>query len=76
MRRLLSALLLWTIAVPVHAEPLPNTKPLTRDGDLAMHRAGHRPGGTPEGHGRVDDLLVLCGHGLIVWHERMREANA
>jgi dienelactone hydrolase len=24
------------MAVPVHAEPLPNTKPLTRDGDLAM----------------------------------------
>jgi dienelactone hydrolase len=36
MRRVLPVLLLGLIAVPVHADPLPNTRPLTRDGDLAM----------------------------------------
>src|SRR5262249_3895958 len=36
MRRLFLLSCLWAIlAVPARAEPLPNTKPLTRDGDLA-----------------------------------------
>jgi dienelactone hydrolase len=35
MRRLLLSLLLLVISSSVHAEPLPGTKPLTREGDLA-----------------------------------------
>src|SRR4051812_38706676 len=34
-RLLLTSALLLTLAVPLHADPLPGTKPLTTEGDLA-----------------------------------------